>query len=40
MALLNRGREALREGLRLLEDSPDRAELLLVLAQVFHHQHR
>lgn len=40
LALLNRGSEALREGLRLLEDSPDRAELLLVLAQVFHRQYR
>lgn len=40
LALLNRRSEALREGLRLLEDSPDRAELLLVLAQIFHRQHR
>lgn len=40
LALLNRGSEALREGLRLLDESPDRAELLLVLAQVFHRQHR
>lgn len=40
LALLNRESEALREGLRLLEDSPDRAELLLVLAQVFQRQYR
>lgn len=40
LALLNRDSEALREGLRLLEDSPDRAELLLILAQVFHRQYR
>lgn len=40
LALLNRGSGAFREGLRLLEDSPDRAELLLVLAQVFQRQYR
>ena len=40
LALLNRGSDALREGLRQQEDSPDRTELLLVLAQVFHRQHR
>lgn len=40
LALLNRESEALREGLRILEDSPDRAELLLVLAQVFQRQYR
>jgi len=40
LALLTRGSAALREGLRLQEDSPDRAELLLVLAQVFRRQHR
>lgn len=39
LALLNRRSEALREGLRLLEDSPYGA-VLLVLAQVFHCQHR
>lgn len=39
LALLAPGGEALRDGLRLLEDSPGRAELLLLLAQVFHRQH-
>ncbi|PTT60162.1 hypothetical protein DBR22_20920 [Arthrobacter sp. HMWF013] len=40
LALLNRESEALREGLQALEGSPDRGELLLVLAQVFLRQYR
>lgn len=40
LALLNRETEALQEGFRLLADSPDRMEPLLVLAQVFQRQYR
>lgn len=40
LALLNRENEALQEGFRLLAGSPDRGELLLVLAQVFQRQYR
>lgn len=40
LALLNRENEALQEGFRLLDHSPDRGELLLVLAQVFQRQYR
>ena len=39
LALLNRESEALQEGLALLADSPDRGELLLVLAQVFQRRY-
>lgn len=40
LALLNRESEALREGFGLLDDSPDRGGLLLVLALVFQRQYR
>ncbi|MDQ0078700.1 hypothetical protein [Arthrobacter oryzae] len=40
LALLNRETDALQEGFRLLADTPDRMEPLLVLAQVFQRQYR
>jgi tetratricopeptide (TPR) repeat protein len=40
LALLDRESEALTEGFRLLDDSPDRGELLLILSQVFQRQYR
>lgn len=40
LALLNRENEALREGYRLLDASPDSEDLLLVLAMVLQRQYR
>jgi len=40
LALLGRDTEALDEGFKLLPDSPDRRELLLILAQVKQRQYR
>ncbi len=40
LALLGRDAEALDEGFKLLPDSPDRRELLLVLAQINQRQYR
>lgn len=40
MALLGRDAEALDEGFKLLPESPDRRELLLVLAQINQRQYR
>jgi hypothetical protein len=40
LSLLNRESEALEEGLCLLADFPDRAKLLLLLAQVLQRQYR
>ncbi|GAA3283754.1 hypothetical protein GCM10017707_34760 [Paenarthrobacter aurescens] len=40
MALLGRDAEALDEGFKLLPTSPDRRELLLVLAQINQRQYR
>ncbi|VXC65402.1 conserved hypothetical protein [Arthrobacter sp. 9V] len=40
LALLGRDAQALNEGLKLLPNSPDRRELLLVLAQIHQRQYR
>ncbi|MDI2035740.1 hypothetical protein [Paenarthrobacter nitroguajacolicus] len=40
LALLRRDSQALDEGFKLLPDSPDRRELLLILAQVYQRQYR
>ncbi len=40
LGLLRRDTEALDEGFKLLPDSPDRRELLLILAQVYQRQYR
>jgi tetratricopeptide (TPR) repeat protein len=40
LTLLNREDEALQEGFELLNGAPDRAELLLILAEAFQHQYR